>query len=147
MSLGALGAIASMAALGSARAAGTVNALTQHNDNFRTGANLEEALLDRSTVGPNSFGRLFSLPVDGYIQAQPLYVSSLSTPSGPRNVVYVATRHNSDLCLRRGRRRPAPVASPIRPAHTDERPAGGLGRRLARIFGIDPPRSVATPRR
>jgi hypothetical protein len=39
---------------------------------------------------------LFSLPVDGQIYAQPLYVSNLRFPNGSvHNVVYVATMHNS----------------------------------------------------
>ena len=49
-----------------------------------------------STVGPGLFGKLGSLPVDGQVFAQPLYVNSLSIPGqGVRNVVYIATEHNS----------------------------------------------------
>ncbi len=73
-----------------------VNVLTQHNDNARTGANLKETILNTSNVSANQFGKVFSRSVDGQIYAQPLYVSQVSIPGqGVRNVVYVATMHNS----------------------------------------------------
>jgi hypothetical protein len=69
--------------------------LTQHNDNARTGTQLNELVLKPSNVSGATFGRLFERHVDGQIIAQPLYVSSLSIPNvGVRNVVYVATRKN-----------------------------------------------------
>jgi len=47
-------------------------------------------------VAPGSFGKIGSLSVDGQVYAQPLYVSPLSIPGqGVRNVVYIATEHNS----------------------------------------------------
>jgi hypothetical protein len=70
--------------------------LTQHNDTSRTGANLNETFLNTSNVRPRSFGKLFSRTVDGYIYAQPLYCSTVPIPQiGARNVIYVATEHNS----------------------------------------------------
>lgn len=70
--------------------------LTQHNDNLRTGANLAESQLDTSNVNARQFGKLFSRAVDGQIYAQPLYVPGVSLPGvGKRNVIYVATQHNS----------------------------------------------------
>lgn len=73
-----------------------VHVLTYHNDNARSGANLSETLLSPSNVNPSSFGRLFTYSVDGYVYAQPLYVSGLNIPGrGARNVVFVATQHNS----------------------------------------------------
>jgi hypothetical protein len=69
--------------------------LTQHNNNSRWGAQLNETILKPSNVGPNTFGRLYERHVEGQIIAQPLYVSNLSIPNvGVRNVVYVATREN-----------------------------------------------------
>src|SRR5450755_2748120 len=68
---------------------------TQHNDNARTGANLREVVLNASNVNPRQFGRLFERVVDGHIFAQPLYVSNVLTTRGKRNVVYVATMHNT----------------------------------------------------
>ena len=58
-------------------AAAQVSVLTQHNDNSRTGQNLQETVLNTSTVNVANFGKLFSLPVDGNIFAQPLYVPGL----------------------------------------------------------------------
>lgn len=76
--------------------AGQINVLTQHNDNGRTGANLSERALNTSNVNARQFGKLFSRTVDGQIYAQPLYVANVSLPNcGTRNVVYVATEHNS----------------------------------------------------
>ena len=73
-----------------------VNVLTYHNDNARLGANLKETLLSPANVNAASFGKLFANSVDGQVYAQPLYVSGLSIPGkGARNVVFVATQHNS----------------------------------------------------
>jgi hypothetical protein len=72
-----------------------VSVLTQHNDTSRTGQNLQETLLNTSTVNVANFGKLFSLPVDGNIFAQPLYVPALTIGGVTHNVVYVATAQNS----------------------------------------------------
>lgn len=69
---------------------------TQHTDNERSGANLQEAVLDTSNVNARQFGKLFQRKVDGHIYAQPLYVPGINFPGkGARNVVYVATMHNT----------------------------------------------------
>src|ERR1700740_3765467 len=74
--------------------------LTYHNDNARTGWNQNEIVLTPSNGNPNSFGRLFTLLVDGKVDAQPLYISSAAvftgtTPRGSHNLVIVATEHDS----------------------------------------------------
>jgi hypothetical protein len=74
---------------------GQTSVLTQHNDLGRTGQNLNETVLNASNVNVNNFGKLFTRNVDGYIYAQPLYAPNLNIQGATRNVVYVATMHNS----------------------------------------------------
>jgi len=70
--------------------------VTYHNDIARTGQNLNETVLTTGNVAPSSFGKLFTLPVDGMIDAQPLYLSGVSIPGrGIYNVVYVVTENDS----------------------------------------------------
>jgi len=57
-----------------------------------TGANLAETTLNTSNVAVNTFGLVFTLPVDDAIFAQPLYVPNVAIPNqGTHNVLYVAT--------------------------------------------------------
>ncbi len=73
-----------------------VNVLTQHNDTSRTGANLNEVSLNTSNVNVSTFGKLFSMPVDGFVFAQPLYLPKVNMPGiGTHNVLFVATAHDS----------------------------------------------------
>ncbi len=72
-----------------------VSVITQHNDISRTGQNTNESILAPSNVNSSQFGQLFSLPVDGQIYAQPLYMSGLQINGGTHNVVFVATEHDS----------------------------------------------------
>lgn len=77
-------------------ASAQVNVLTANYDNGRTNANLNETALNPKTVTSASFGKIGTFPVDGIIYAQPLYASGVQIAGrGRRNVVYVATMHNS----------------------------------------------------
>ncbi len=76
--------------------AAQVNVTTWHYDNLRTGANNNETVLTPANVNPNSFGKLFTQPVDGFIVGQPLYLSNvLINGSSTHNVVYVGTLHDT----------------------------------------------------
>ena len=69
---------------------------TYHNDNARLGLNARETTLTFANVNPTQFGKLFSQAVDGFVYAQPLYLSNVRIPGeGLHNVVYVATQHDS----------------------------------------------------
>ncbi len=69
---------------------------TWHYDNSRTGVNPTESILTLANVNTTSFGELFSLPVDGAVIGQPLYLSNISIPSkGVHNVLYAATMNDS----------------------------------------------------
>jgi hypothetical protein len=68
---------------------------TYKNDLSRSGQNLSESALNLNTVTASSFGLLRTLPVDGKVDAQPLYLSALSAAGGSFNTVFVATEHDS----------------------------------------------------
>jgi len=69
---------------------------TYHNDQARTSQNLNEGTLTPSNVNATSFGKTGFLPVDGKVDAQPLYLSKLNIPgNGTHDVLYVATEHDS----------------------------------------------------
>jgi hypothetical protein len=69
--------------------------LTWHNDAARTGQNLSETLLSPSNVNSTNFGLLFTLPVNGKVDAEPLYVPSVTISGVAHNVLYVATENDT----------------------------------------------------
>ena len=81
--------------VGSIRPAFSQDVLTYHNDNGRTGLNASETILTTSNVNAASFGKLFTLSVDGLVDAEPLYLAHVSVGSNSRNLLIVATEHDS----------------------------------------------------
>jgi len=70
--------------------------LTSRGDISRSGASTNETLLTPTNVSKNSFGRLFSVPVDYVVMAQPLYVPNVNIPGqGTHNVIYIVTQADS----------------------------------------------------
>ncbi len=79
---------------------GNTDVLTYHNDNARTGQNLTETVLTASNVSFATFGKLGLYPADGKVDAEPLYVSSVSVPAkGTHNLLIVATEHDTVYAL------------------------------------------------
>jgi hypothetical protein len=81
-------------ALLSIQASAQVDVLTQHNDNQRSGLNLQETLLNHQSVKSN-FGKLWTLYSDAKIMAQPLYVSNLKSqkcPAGCNTVIFASMK-------------------------------------------------------
>ena len=74
----------------------TTDVLTYHNDIARTGQNLTETTLTTSNVTSAKFGKLGFYSVDGLVDAEPLYASSVSVPSnGTHNLLIVPTENDS----------------------------------------------------
>ena len=76
------------------RGAAQVNVVTANYNYARTNANLNETALNTLNVNSTQFGKLFSVPVTGKINAQPLYVQNVTISGKAHNVVYVVTHHN-----------------------------------------------------
>jgi len=77
-------------------AAATTDVLTYHNDIARTGQNLNETILTTSNVNSATFGKLGFYSVDGRVDAEPLYASSVAVPAnGAHNLLIVPTEHDS----------------------------------------------------
>ena len=86
---------AGLACLALLGVAAPAQVLTAQYDNARSGAT-HDTVLTPANVNANRFGKIFSLPVDGDIYAQPLYVPRVEIPGkGIHDVVYVATEHDS----------------------------------------------------
>ena len=73
----------------------TVDVITYHYDNGRSGMNLNETVLTPANVNSASFGKKGQFTVDGHVDAQPLYLSQVTINGQKKNVLYVATEHGS----------------------------------------------------
>ena len=72
------------------------NVLTYHNNNARTGLNSSETTLNLSNVNSTTFGKLFTLTVDGLVDGEPLYLSAVPiSGSGTHNLLIVVTENDS----------------------------------------------------
>jgi hypothetical protein len=95
----AVGNVTSSAAtltVNSGPSASSIDVITYHYDNARTGQNLKETTLTPANVNSTKFGKLGSLMVDGRVDAQPLYLSNVAIPNqATRNVLYAVTEHGS----------------------------------------------------
>ncbi len=72
-----------------------VDVLTQHNDNARTGANLQETVLTPATVNPQHFGLIFKHLLDDQLYTQPLVATHVRVKGGWHDLVFVTTVNNS----------------------------------------------------
>lgn len=59
------------------------------------GSNSRNGLYASENVNAKHFGKRVTYPVDGQIYAQPLFVPRLTLNGRTRNVVFVATEHDS----------------------------------------------------
>jgi hypothetical protein len=73
----------------------TVDVITYHYDNGRSGENLNETALTPANVNSATFGKKGEFTVDGKVDAQPLYLSQVTIAGQRKNVLYVATEHGS----------------------------------------------------
>jgi hypothetical protein len=73
----------------------SVDVITYHYDNGRSGMNLNETALTPANVNSTQFGKKGEFTVDGHVDAQPLYLSQVTIGAQKKNVLYVATEHGS----------------------------------------------------
>src|SRR5438270_387126 len=96
---GTSGSISHSAALAlTVQGAGTTNApdvTTYHYNVSRDGLNAKETILTQANVNAAQFGKIGFDAVDGKVDAQPLYLANVAIGGQLRNVLYVATEHDS----------------------------------------------------
>ena len=72
-----------------------VSVTTFHNDNSQTGQNTQETILTPANVNAATFGKKFSVALDGAVYAQPLVLANVAIGGGTHDVAYAATEHDS----------------------------------------------------
>ena len=74
----------------------SIDVLTYHNDNARTGQYLAETTLTPGNVNQAHFGKINFLPMDGRVDATPLYASKVTVPNnGVHNLLIAASENDS----------------------------------------------------
>jgi hypothetical protein len=68
---------------------------TYHDDVARDGLNAQETTLTLNNVNSTQFGKLGFDTVDGKVDAEPLFLAGVNAGGQTRNVLYVATEHDS----------------------------------------------------
>lgn len=68
---------------------------TYRYDNARDGLNAAETMLTLANVNSAQFGKIGFDAVDGKVDAEPLYLANVAVGGQFRNVLYVATEHDS----------------------------------------------------
>ncbi|HEX3473366.1 MAG TPA: PQQ-binding-like beta-propeller repeat protein [Silvibacterium sp.] len=76
-------------------AAAGVDVTTYHYDNARDGLNAHETTLTTANVNSKNFRKVDFFDTDGKVDAAPLYLSAMTLGGQTRNVLYVATEHDS----------------------------------------------------
>ena len=69
--------------------------LTYHNNNARNGLDNKETALTLTNVNSTTFGKLFTVPADGLVDAEPLYISNVTIAGVSHNVLVVASEHGT----------------------------------------------------
>jgi outer membrane protein assembly factor BamB len=69
--------------------------LTYHNNNLRNGWDSAETTLTPANVNAANFGKLFTVPADRLVDAQPLYLSGLTISGVSRDLLILGTEHDS----------------------------------------------------
>ena len=69
--------------------------LTYHNNTNRTGLYNQETTLTLTNVNSATFGKLFTVPADGLVDAEPLYLSAVTISGVVHNLLIVVTEHDT----------------------------------------------------
>lgn len=114
-----------------------VAVLTQHNDNNRSGENLNETTLNAHNISTNTFGLLYIRPVDDQVYSQPLIMTNVTVLGhGSRNLLIVTTVNDSiyafdadDPTVTQPYWKDSFISPPniVAPANTDESAIGACG--------------------
>jgi len=68
---------------------------TFHDNNSRDGLNAQETTLTLANVNSTQFGKIGFFAVDGKVDAEPLFLTGVNAGGSTRNILFVATEHDS----------------------------------------------------